>query len=290
MRQPVDEPRPLRRRSPDPNSRPSGHAARRPGTELRRLGSRRRGRARHLDVVPGTADGQRRRRRQPRRRLGQRSLSTAQFGVAAGRAPTPRRWQRRGRAARRPTRLRCTAGWDQPAGNDGRTPAAATRTTAALTALPPGDENNNVVTNTVERLVEVVPDWSSRPDRAGRAVTLLGLGYLLAALRKRRLTRQRRELLQEVGLLPDRAAAPGAGPGRRAAHLGGLPAGGRSRSRRRLLRRPAADRRPRRVSSSVTCPAGRGALARCRLHALHAAGLPRGRAWGRASRSRSPAA
>ena len=64
------------------------------------------------------------------------------------------------------------------------------------------DEGNNVVTNTVERLVEVVPDELKAALAALAALSvMLGVGYLLAALRARRLARQRRELLQEVGLL-----------------------------------------------------------------------------------------
>jgi hypothetical protein len=65
-----------------------------------------------------------------------------------------------------------------------------------------GDEGSNVVTNTVERLVEVVPDELKAALAALAALSvMLGIGYLLAALRARRLARQRRELLQEVGLL-----------------------------------------------------------------------------------------
>jgi Stage II sporulation protein E (SpoIIE) len=92
------------------------------------------------------------------------------------------------------------------------------------------DEDNNVVTNTVERLVEVVPDELKAALAALAALSvMLGVGYLLAALRARRLARQRGELLQEVGLLqtallppvPDRVGAlltsvayrPADGPG-----------------------------------------------------------------------------
>jgi hypothetical protein len=64
------------------------------------------------------------------------------------------------------------------------------------------DEGSNVVTNTVERLVKVVPDELKAALAALAALSvMLGVGYLLAALRARRLARQRRELLQEVGLL-----------------------------------------------------------------------------------------
>ena len=65
-----------------------------------------------------------------------------------------------------------------------------------------GDEEPNVVTETVDRLVEVVPDSLKVALAALAALSiLLGVGYLLAALRARRLARQRGELLQEVGLL-----------------------------------------------------------------------------------------
>jgi hypothetical protein len=58
------------------------------------------------------------------------------------------------------------------------------------------------VTETVDRLVRVVPDSFKAALAALAALSvLLGIGYLLAALRARRLARQRRELLQEVGLL-----------------------------------------------------------------------------------------
>jgi len=64
------------------------------------------------------------------------------------------------------------------------------------------DEGSNVVTNTVDRLVEAVPDELKAALAALAALSvMLGVGYLLAALRARRLSRQRRELLQEVGLL-----------------------------------------------------------------------------------------
>jgi serine phosphatase RsbU (regulator of sigma subunit) len=64
------------------------------------------------------------------------------------------------------------------------------------------DQDTNVVTNTVERLVQVVPDELKAALAALAALSvMLGVGYLLAAMRARRLARQRRELLQEVGLL-----------------------------------------------------------------------------------------
>jgi Stage II sporulation protein E (SpoIIE) len=59
-----------------------------------------------------------------------------------------------------------------------------------------------VVTDPVTRFVEKVPDTLKAALAALAALSvLLGVGYLLAALRARRLARQRRELLQEVGLL-----------------------------------------------------------------------------------------
>jgi Stage II sporulation protein E (SpoIIE) len=55
---------------------------------------------------------------------------------------------------------------------------------------------------TIKKLVNVVPDSIKAALAALAALSvLLGVGYLLAALRARRLSRQRRELLQEVGLL-----------------------------------------------------------------------------------------
>jgi hypothetical protein len=67
-----------------------------------------------------------------------------------------------------------------------------------------GDEEGgaNPVTRVVRDFVEVVPDSLKAALAALAALSvLLGTGYLLAALRARRLARQRRELLQEVGLL-----------------------------------------------------------------------------------------
>jgi hypothetical protein len=59
-----------------------------------------------------------------------------------------------------------------------------------------------IVVRPFRRLVEVVPDSLKAALAALAALSvLLGTGYLLAALRARRLSRQRRELLQEVGLL-----------------------------------------------------------------------------------------
>jgi hypothetical protein len=59
-----------------------------------------------------------------------------------------------------------------------------------------------VIPDPIERVVNVVPDELKAALAALAALSvLLGVGYLLAALRARRLARQRRELLQEVGLL-----------------------------------------------------------------------------------------
>jgi hypothetical protein len=100
----------------------------------------------------------------------------------------------------------------------------------------PGDPVNDVpeqfgqVFGSVPELLEFVPD-SFKIALAGLAALsiLLGLGYLLSAIRNRRLERQRGELLKEVGLLqtallppvPDRVGAlrtsvayrPADGPG-----------------------------------------------------------------------------
>jgi serine phosphatase RsbU (regulator of sigma subunit) len=67
-----------------------------------------------------------------------------------------------------------------------------------------GDQLNPVehLFQPVERLFERVPDSLKAAIAALAALSvLLGIGYLLAAMRARRLARQRRELLQEVGLL-----------------------------------------------------------------------------------------
>jgi Stage II sporulation protein E (SpoIIE) len=71
-----------------------------------------------------------------------------------------------------------------------------------------GDEAGNdagpvrTVTKEVEKLVGYVPDGIKAALAALAALSiLLGVGYLLAAVRAKRLGKQRRELLQEVGLL-----------------------------------------------------------------------------------------
>jgi hypothetical protein len=89
-------------------------------------------------------------------------------------------------------------GGGEPAGDGGTGPGGGDENGGGS-----GDgESNNVVTNTVERLVKVVPDELKAALAALAALSvMLGIGYLLAALRARRLARQRRELLQEVGLL-----------------------------------------------------------------------------------------
>jgi hypothetical protein len=67
-----------------------------------------------------------------------------------------------------------------------------------------GDQLNAVeyVFDPFERLVNYVPDSLKAAIAALAALSmLLGIGYLLSAMRARRLARQRKELLQEVGLL-----------------------------------------------------------------------------------------
>ncbi|MDQ3719977.1 MAG: serine/threonine-protein phosphatase, partial [Actinomycetota bacterium] len=68
---------------------------------------------------------------------------------------------------------------------------------------PAGDDPQaSSVSRTVREFVEVVPDSIKAALAALAALAaMLGLGYLLTALRSRRLARQRRELLEEVGLL-----------------------------------------------------------------------------------------
>ena len=146
------------------------------------------------------------------------------------------------------------------------------------------------VFGSVPELLEFVPE-SFKIALAGLAALsiLLGLGYLLSAIRNRRLERQRGELLKEVGLLQTRAAAAGAGSDRRAAHLGGLPPGRRPRRGWRLLRRAAAGRRARRLHPRRRVRPRARRAGPHRVHALHAARLPRGRtrAAGRAAGRRA---
>jgi len=225
---PVDEPG-VEEPGPDPNSRPqvtlpedtgaepspSAPPEREPGTP---------------EVVPGTGDGS----VDDASNLGAGSGNDnrAQFGVAAG--DDGGAFENGGTGAGTlPAGTELAAlqpGEDQPGGDggDGGNPGDGTENGNGGAGA--GDENNNVVTNTVERLVEVVPDELKAALAALAALSvMLGIGYLLAALRARRLARQRRELLQEVGLLqtallppvPDRVGAlltsvayrPADGPG-----------------------------------------------------------------------------
>jgi len=65
-----------------------------------------------------------------------------------------------------------------------------------------GSPVTRTVTRTVRDIVKVMPDSAKLALAALAALAvLLGAGYLFTALRARRLARQRRELLQEVGLL-----------------------------------------------------------------------------------------
>jgi Stage II sporulation protein E (SpoIIE) len=65
-----------------------------------------------------------------------------------------------------------------------------------------GSPVTRTVTRTVRDIVRVVPNSAKVALAALAALAvLLGAGYLFTATRARRLTRQRRELLQEVGLL-----------------------------------------------------------------------------------------
>lgn len=69
--------------------------------------------------------------------------------------------------------------------------------------------DDSVVTRTVRDVVEVVPDELKAALALLAALAVLfGGGYLLAALRARRLGRQRRELMQEVGLLQSALLPP----------------------------------------------------------------------------------
>jgi stage II sporulation SpoE-like protein len=80
-------------------------------------------------------------------------------------------------------------------------PAASGKKTASKDAGA-GSDQGSPVTRTVRDIVEVVPSSVKRALAALAALSLLlGAGSLFSALRARRLGRQRRELLQEVGLL-----------------------------------------------------------------------------------------
>jgi len=95
-----------------------------------------------------------------------------------------------------------------PAG-DGATAARATtsgrsrpRPTAPQPPRRHEDDSGSLVTRTVRDAVEVVPDRLKLLVGALAGLSLmLGLGYLFFGLRAHRLDRQRRQLLQEVGLL-----------------------------------------------------------------------------------------
>jgi len=66
----------------------------------------------------------------------------------------------------------------------------------------PRSEDGFVVTRTIRDLIGVVPDWVWFALAAlGGLALLLGAGIVLTALRARRLDRQRRKLLEDVGLL-----------------------------------------------------------------------------------------
>jgi hypothetical protein len=70
-------------------------------------------------------------------------------------------------------------------------------------------EAETAVVRTVRDIVEVVPDELKAALAALAALSLLlAAGYFLAAMRARRLARQRRELLQEVGLLQSALLPP----------------------------------------------------------------------------------
>jgi hypothetical protein len=130
------------------------------------------------------------------------------------RTHAPRRRTARKHASRPPGAVRGAASVGEasatPVGDApaGRAPAPAARREANPPVErpgrdePAGDDSGSLVTRTVGDVVEVVPDRLKAlvGGLAGLSL-LLGLGYLSFALRARRLDRQRRELLQEVGLL-----------------------------------------------------------------------------------------
>jgi hypothetical protein len=128
---------------------------------------------------------------------------TARFGVAAGNdggTGTTGGTGGGGGALPAGTQLAAAApGQDQPGGGGG---GGSPNGNGDTGGSGNGGDGSNVVTKTVERVVDVVPDELKAALAALAALSvMLGIGYLLAALRARRLARQRRELLQEVGLL-----------------------------------------------------------------------------------------
>ena len=140
-------------------------------------------------------------------------------------------------------------------------------------------DEGSAVRRTVSDIVEVVPEPVKMLLVALAVLAAaLGGGYLLLAERGRRLARQRADLLQEVGLLQTALLPPVPATVGRRAHLGCLSALGRPRRRRRLLRRADPSGRPRGVHPRRRVgPRPPGARPH-RVHALHAARLPRGRA------------
>jgi Stage II sporulation protein E (SpoIIE) len=214
--------------APDPNSRPQVTLSDDTGTEPGPSNPPE-GEPGTPDVVPGTGDGN----IDDANSIGGPGGDdhAARFGVAAGNGDGDGGAEANGGtgAGGLPAGTQLAAvqpGEDQPGDNGGNAGGGEESNGGAGA----GDENNNVVTNTVERLVEVVPDELKAALAALAALSvMLGIGYLLAALRARRLSRQRRELLQEVGLLqtallppvPDRVGAlltsvayrPADGPG-----------------------------------------------------------------------------
>ena len=207
---PVDEPG-VDEPAPDPNSRPQVTLPDDTGTEPG-ASDPPEGEPGNPDIVPGTGDGH----VADAGNLGRGSGGdhTAQFGVAASDdgGATANGGAGAG-ALPSGTQLAAVQPGDDQSGGDGGNSGGGEPNNGGA---GPGDENDNVVTNTVERLVKVVPDELKAALAALAALSImLGIGYLLAALRARRLARQRRELLQEVGLLqtallppvPDRVGA-----------------------------------------------------------------------------------
>ena len=180
-------------------------------------------------------------------------------------------------------------------GGEGGGDGAAGEGESSGGARAPGSaREDGPVTRTVREINEVVPDalMAALAVLAGLSL-LLGIGYLVAAQRARRLAKRRRELLDEVGLLqtallppvPERVGAvrasvayrPSDGPG----------AGGDFYDALTLPGGRAAF-----ILGDVSRPRPRGAGPHG-LHALHAARLPRrrpraaaGPAGGRARRGR----
>ena len=140
---------------------------------------------------------------------------------------------------------------------------AGSRGGAARARRPTSEQDGSPVTRTVGDIVKVVPSSVKAVLAAPATLTvLLGVGSLFSTLRARGLDRQRRELLQEVGLLQS-ALLPPVPPtvGALRTSVAYRPAEGRGSGRRLLRRDPLPDGKAAFILGDVSGH-GRGALER----------------------------